>query len=207
MGGTGHDEIERKFDVASDATFPDLRAAEGVGSVGRPTELLLEAVYYDTTAYDLAHHGLTLRRRVGGTDQGWHLKLPAGEDTRTELHEPLGPDGEPVPEAFETRVHGSAGGNTLVPVAALTTKRREYPLHDAGGTLLAHVCDDSVTARALSREGEQSWREWEVELAEGPVELLDAVGELLLAAGATPSASGSKLGRALGVSVPTKKPS
>ena len=28
---------------------------------------------------------LTLRRRVGGADAGWHLKLPAGADSRDEV--------------------------------------------------------------------------------------------------------------------------
>ena len=34
---------------------------------------------------DLAARGITLRRRTGGSDAGWHLKLPAGPDSRTEL--------------------------------------------------------------------------------------------------------------------------
>ncbi|GAA2148050.1 CYTH domain-containing protein [Humibacillus xanthopallidus] len=205
MGATHHDEIERKFDVEPSTTFPDLRAADGVASVGQPAELLLEAVYYDTTGHDLAHHGITLRRRTGGADEGWHLKLPAGKDTRREFHEPLGPGDEPVPESFAARVHAAAAGQSFAPVARLTTRRREIALLDANGTPLAHVCDDSVDARALASGREQSWREWEVELAEGPEELLDAVAHLLLAAGATPSASGSKLGRALGVSFRTKR--
>lgn len=205
MGATHHDEIERKFDVEPSTTFPDLQAAAGVASVGQPADLLLEAVYYDTAAHDLAHHGITMRRRAGGTDEGWHLKLPAGTDTRREFHEPLGPGGEPVPESFDTRVHAAAAGQPLAPVAMVTTRRRELALLDADGAPLAHVCDDSVDARALASGREQSWREWEVELAGGPTELLDAVAHLLLAAGATPSASGSKLGRALGVSLRTKR--
>lgn len=204
MGATDHDEIERKYDVGRSTTFPDLRAAEGVASVGLPAELLLEAVYYDTAAYDLAHHGITLRRRVGGTDAGWHLKLPAGTDTRRELHEPLGPGGEPVPDGFDAFVQAAAAGQRLAPVATLTTRRREFALLDADGIPLAHVCDDAVDARALLHERDQSWREWEVELAAGSEALLDAVAELLLAAGATPSTSGSKLGRALGVSFRTR---
>jgi hypothetical protein len=88
----------------------------------------------------------------------------------------------------------------------LTTTRREYALLDPEGTLLAHLCDDTVEARAHATGREQSWREWEVELAAGPATLLDAVGERLLAAGVTPSTSGSKLGRALGVSLRTNRP-
>ena len=35
--------------------------------------------------------GLTLRRRRGGSDDGWHLKLPAGADSRDEVRLPVGP--------------------------------------------------------------------------------------------------------------------
>ena len=198
MGASRHAEIERKYDVQESTIFPDLRAVDGVSSVGQPAELVLEAVYYDTAAHDLARHGVTLRRRVGGTDEGWHLKLPAGKDARTELREPLGREGEPVPESLEGLVRAMSRGRPLERVAAVTTRRREYPLHGAEDVLLAHVCDDSVHARALQTEREQSWREWEVELAAGSEELLDAVADLVLGAGATPSTSGSKLARALG---------
>ena len=77
------DEIERKYDVGSEVVFPDLSAVSGVGSVGQPEEFQLEATYFDTPALDLARRGLTLRRRTGGTDEGWHLKLPRSGESRT----------------------------------------------------------------------------------------------------------------------------
>jgi inorganic triphosphatase YgiF len=108
MAATHHDEIERKYDVGPGTAVPDLRGVTGVASVGPPVEHLLEAVYYDTAAHDLAHRGITLRRRTGGTDEGWHLKLPAGTDTRRELQESLGVAGEQVPESLRARVEEAA---------------------------------------------------------------------------------------------------
>ena len=61
----------------------------------------LDAVYFDTPGRDLAAHKVTLRRRTGGPDAGWHLKLPAGPDARTEVREPLGAAADDdVPEAL-----------------------------------------------------------------------------------------------------------
>ena len=55
-----------------------------------PEEQRLEAEYYDTGDLRLIRAGITLRRRPGGDDAGWHLKLPAGPDTRREIRLPLG---------------------------------------------------------------------------------------------------------------------
>ena len=198
MGRSHDDEIERKYDVDAAVVFPDLAAADGVDSVGQPQTFRLEAVYFDTPGLDLARRGLTLRRRTGGYDEGWHLKLPAGPDTRTELHEPVGGMGE-VPETFRMRVRAIARDRPLEPVATVSTDRREYPLVDSQGAVLALVSDDRVRAQHLGdAEGEQSWREWEVELKTGPRSLLDAVGEQLFAAGASPASVSSKLARAIG---------
>ncbi|CAN7232005.1 CYTH and CHAD domain-containing protein [Terrabacter sp. LjRoot27] len=198
MGRSHHDEIERKYDVDGAVVFPDLAETDGVGSVGQPQTYGLEAVYFDTPGLDLARRGLTLRRRTGGYDDGWHLKLPAGPDTRTELGEPLGATRE-VPETFLARVRSIARVRPLEPVATVSTDRREYPLVDSAGSVLALVSDDRVRARHLDDpEGELVWREWEVELKTGPRSLLDAVGERLLGAGASPASVSSKLARVIG---------
>jgi len=194
-----HDETERKYDVDAATVFPNLAETEGVASVGQPGAFHLEAVYFDTADLDLARSGVTLRRRTGGKDAGWHLKLPAGKDTRTELGEPLGDDGT-VPEIFRARVHALSRGRELRPVATVTTHRREYALTDAAGSVLALVSDDTVQGQHLDgSEPELAWREWEVELADGSLDLLDVVEERLLAAGASPAAVGSKLARVVGV--------
>jgi hypothetical protein len=83
-------EIERKYDAAADFTVPELTVLPGVASVSAPETHHLHATYFDTEDLRLAAHGITLRRRRGGTDAGWHLKIPAGPDSKNELRAPLG---------------------------------------------------------------------------------------------------------------------
>ena len=78
MSVSDHQEVERKFEVDAHSVFPNLTAATGAHRVDQPEVYDLEAVYVDTAQPDLASHGVTLRRRTGGTDEGWHLTLPAG---------------------------------------------------------------------------------------------------------------------------------
>ena len=199
MSPTHHDEIERKYEVDPATVFPNLAEVEGVGSVRPAEEFRLDAVYFDTASLDLARRRMTLRRRTGGTDAGWHLKLPAGRDTRTELHAPLGRAVKTVPAALLTQVRAVVRGRPLGPVASVRTTRREYALCGADGAVLARVCDDHVQAQRLDgSDPGQSWREWEVELDGASPTLLDAVEEHLLAAGATRARVSSKLGRTLG---------
>jgi CHAD domain-containing protein len=87
-------EIERKYAVGEDLPLPQL---SGVGEqTGTPVTSAvtlepyqLEAVYFDTADGALARQRIALRRRRGGHDEGWHVKLPATEG-RTELQWPLG---------------------------------------------------------------------------------------------------------------------
>ena len=73
-------EVERKYDVAGGTAVLDametMTATAGVAAVSRQGEQLLDAVYYDTADLRLIGAGITLRRRTGGQDAGWHLKLP-----------------------------------------------------------------------------------------------------------------------------------
>ena len=73
-----HTEVERKFDVVESTVSPSFEGLSSVARVERSPSQQLEAVYFDTPGHDLAAHRVTLRRRTGGTDAGWHLKLPAG---------------------------------------------------------------------------------------------------------------------------------
>ena len=203
MSETDHDETERKYEVDASTVLPNLAEVEGVHSVRPPDELQLDAVYFDTPSLDLARRRITLRRRSGGHDAGWHLKLPAGRDTRTELHAPLGDAVETVPTSLLAQVRAIVRDRPLAPVASVATARREYALCDADGDVLALVCDDRVRAQRLDTSGpEQTWREWEVELADGSESLLDDVEQHLLAAGAAPAEVSSKLGRTLGTLPP-----
>ena len=83
-------EVERKFDVDASTQPPSFDGLPGVAWVERAETQALEAVYFDTAERDLASNRITLRRRTGGLDAGWHLKLPAGSDARTEVRMPLG---------------------------------------------------------------------------------------------------------------------
>src|SRR3712207_6771259 len=49
-------------------------------SEGEVARHRLEAVYFDTPDLQLAAAGVTLRRRTGGGDSGWHLRSPAGAE-------------------------------------------------------------------------------------------------------------------------------
>jgi CHAD domain-containing protein len=199
MEATGsHPEIERKYDVEQDVAVPALHEVEGVGRVAEPDEVALEAVYYDTDDLALRAAGVTLRRRTGGGDAGWHLKLPVATDERDELRSPLADD---VPPALLDRVRVHVRDREVSPVATIRTRRVVHRLLSPTGELLAELCDDLVTGESLvsgSPAGPQRWREWEVELHAGARELLDAVESVLLASGARPAAATSKLGRVAG---------
>src|SRR5215467_12208670 len=90
-------ETERKYDAAADFALPDLAGLDGVAAVRGPRTYRLRAVYFDTPDFSLLKAKITLRRRTGGEDAGWHLKLPAGADSRREVHEPLGSSRAGVP--------------------------------------------------------------------------------------------------------------
>jgi CHAD domain-containing protein len=199
-------ETERKFDVARPELSPPLRDVPGVITVDAPEEHLLEAQYFDSPDLVLASHHITLRRRTGGDDAGWHLKLPLEMDSRRELREPLG-SGETPPEALTRWIRVHLRGRELIPVARLTTRRVVHRLRGPDDTVHAEVADDHVHAEPLlpGRAG-HDWREWEVELVHGGRELMDAVQERFATAGVQPARYASKLGRALGAFYPEPAP-
>ena len=182
-------EVERKYDVELDTALPEL----GGWAVRPPERFGLEATYVDTADLALRRARTTLRRRTGGHDAGWHLKVPAGGD-RQELRLPLQDD---VPAQLVALVADLVQGRPLAPVVHLTTDRTVHVLCDAAGAPVAELADDRVRARRLADGSELQWREWEVELLGDDRAVLDEVEALLLAAGARPSASGSKVGRVL----------
>ena len=199
MAAARQDEVERKYDVDEAVVFPDLAEASGVTRVGQPAQHELEAVYYDTASFDLARRGVTLRRRTGGEDAGWHLKVPGGRDTRTETRLPLGQAGDGVPEELLAPVRAVVRDRPLLPVARISTRRAEYRLVGDDGIVLARVADDDVrTERLAGTDHTEHWREWEVELDAGDRSLFDEVEGVLTRAGASPAATSSKLARALG---------
>jgi inorganic triphosphatase YgiF len=201
-------ETEHKYDVDTDFAFPDL-AGLAPGVVAAPPEVQrLAATYFDTNDLRLAGAHITLRRRTGGSDAGWHVKLPVSSDTRRELHFPLGPATGTVPSRVATLVAEWTQGEALRPIARLETRRAVRRLLDQAGRVLAEVADDQVTGSrpvhpdAADWHEAATWRELEVELVSGTRDLLAAAGKRLQAAGAQPSASASKLSRLLGTGPP-----
>ncbi|GAA2133286.1 CYTH and CHAD domain-containing protein [Actinomadura napierensis] len=195
-----HLEIEQKYDAGADFVLPDLGGLPGAESAADPEVVELHASYFDTPDLRLAAHGITLRRRRGGADAGWHLKMPAGPDSRQELRAPLGRP-RVVPARLAGLVAAYTRGAPLDPVATLETRRTVVRLYGADGAMLAEVADDQVTGRDArgSADGQaQRWREIEVELGDGPADLLKAAGKRLRKAGARRAKSSSKLGRLLG---------
>jgi inorganic triphosphatase YgiF len=140
----GFIETERKYDAEAGFTLPDLAGLDGVAAVTGPQTYRLRAIYFDTTDFRLAAAKITLRRRTGGTDAGWHLKLPAGVDSRREVHAPLGRGASSVPARLAELVAGRSGGQPLRPMARLATTRRLRRLAGRDGEVLAEVADDLV---------------------------------------------------------------
>jgi inorganic triphosphatase YgiF len=200
-----HTEIEQKYDVTSSFVLPALDTALPGASDVETTVTELQAIYFDTADLRLAHRKITLRRRTGGADQGWHLKLPVGKGERTEFHEPYTDELE-VPEPLSRLVSATTRGAALTPVARLETTRTAHRLSDESGQVMVEVAEDTVTGQTLGEVTQvSSWREVEVELVEGERQHLDRLAKILGNAGALPSASGSKLARTIGVSGRTAK--
>jgi len=192
-------EVERKFRVHGLFRLPPLALPDG-GGLGAPTRTVLTAAYLDTDDLRLARWKVSLRRREGGTDEGWHLKLPLRSETREELTLPLSEgttDAPPV--ALTDLVLALTRTAPLDLVATLRTERTTYPVTDATDQVVAELTDDSVSVL----DGDQvvaRFRELEVEL-KGDVQdpsVLDQVGAALVQAGAVPGGTVSKVGRALG---------
>ncbi|MCK2213235.1 CYTH and CHAD domain-containing protein [Actinomadura sp. ATCC 31491] len=189
-------EIEDKFDVTQDYTLPDL--SDLAASVTGPKSHQLVALYYDTPDLRLAARGVTLRRRRGGDDAGWHLKLPKAKGVRQEIQLPLTRSTRVVPPDLAELVRAYTRGADLDVVAELDTRRSVTVLRD-GDVKLLEVADDRVKATDR-REGGRvvRWREVEAELLdESRRALLAKVGKRLRKAGAKPSAAASKLAKVL----------
>ncbi|MFJ9788133.1 CYTH and CHAD domain-containing protein [Streptomyces globosus] len=198
-------EIERKFEFTTDEAerrgIPDLAGTAGIAAVADRGTADLDAVYYDTPDQRLAADGVTLRRRTGGADAGWHLKLPVSPGVRDEIGAPLS---DTVPRHLAALVRSRVRDAELGPLVRLRSTRRIHHLLDADGALLAELSTDTVHAESRQTRDPAAgtatadWTEIEVELADGIApSLLDTVGKKLRKAGIRASDSPSKLARAL----------
>jgi CHAD domain-containing protein len=193
---TGHREVETKYDVVDDSALPKVADLPDVARVEGPHTFLLEAHYFDTDDLALARRGITLRRRTGGEDEGWHLKLPVS-GAREEIHAALGRSTRTPPLALRRVVQGVARDRPLTPVATVVTERTMASLMDADESVLAEICDDRVVATRTGTDGdeEHSWREWEVEVHAARPRLLKALRTRLRKQGAHVATGSSKFGR------------
>ncbi|MGW2412827.1 CYTH and CHAD domain-containing protein [Streptomyces tubercidicus] len=198
-------EIERKYEADDDTRLPDLAGVDRVATVVEAGTEDLDAVYYDTSGGRLAADGITLRRRTGGKDAGWHLKLPVAPGVRDEVRAPLS---DTPPAELTALVRSRVLDGKLIALVRLRTRRTVRVLQDAAGTPLAEVAEDVVSAhrpdgaagagKTGAGPAEAHWREIEVELlGDDGAGLLDEVGRVLAAAGVRPASAASKLERAL----------
>jgi CHAD domain-containing protein len=196
-----HREVERKLRVHAFFKLPHLAEIPTVTQVDDTPAFTMQATYFDTDELTLFRWGITLRRREGGTDAGWHLKLPvAGADgsTRDEVRLPLTP-ADHVPAPLVDIVSPLLLGKSLGPVVTLETQRHPYVMVSAdGGTV--ELVDDTVSIR---EDGNvvAVFREIEVEADEADhdpsLALMEAIVAGLEEAGAVPGTA-SKAASALG---------
>jgi CHAD domain-containing protein len=193
-------EVETTYAPATDSAVPDLTSLKLVSEVRGESATDMSAVYFDTADLALLRAGVSLRRRTGGNDEGWHLKLPAGVG-REEIRRPLGSAAVAPPKAMRDLLAGWTRLRELEPVASVATDRSPTLLLDKQGTVLAELADDRVTGS--TPDGRVvCWREWELELVEGTPDLLEDADRLFAAAGVDRAEADRKLARVLGDRIP-----
>jgi CHAD domain-containing protein len=189
------EEREDKFEVDPDWVMPLVIGLVPDGGRLDHEVRTLDNSYFDTPGAGLRLFGVTLRRRVGGSETGWQLKVPT-ETARTELQS--GSRRKTIPSVLAKAVAGLRAGERLDPVATVKTTRTAYRVLNADGELVMEIADDQVESGPADGESMHSWREVEVELGPaGKNKNLKQARKLLRAAGATPGTFRTKLDRAL----------
>lgn len=196
-------ETELKYDAPKDAVLPELDELPAVSATRRAGEEHLEADYYDTNDWRLIQAGITLRRRTGGHDEGWHLKMPVGLHSRREIRMPLSAGDGQVPPQLAELVRAHTRGQPLKQVAVISTRRERLILLGDSGESVAELAMDDVSARRTAgtagSAAESRWREVEIELTGGDLKMLDAADELLRRSGLRRATNSAKLERVVGV--------
>jgi len=204
---SAHREIEVKMRVSQDFDVaPYLIDLPGVTVTG-PSTVAMSAAYHDTRELTLLRWGITLRRREGGADAGWHLKLPVAdgiEGARDELHLPLGSSANGhIPAEFSAVVAPLLRNRDVEHLADVKTTRTTYTLIDEAGNSLVEVADDHVSVErgfGLDKQVINSFHEIEAEIlhdTKSAMDLLRTFQARVIKAGAAPS-SLSKVASALG---------
>ena len=100
-------EREDTFEVDPDWVLPQVMGLVPDGGRVDQEVRRLENTYFDTPGAGLRVFGVTLRRRVGGSETGWQLKVPNGT-ARTELQS--GSRTRRLPAALAKAVAGLRAG-------------------------------------------------------------------------------------------------
>jgi CHAD domain-containing protein len=194
-------EVEHKFRVHGLFQLPDL---SGLGTaVDQRGTVRHESTYFDTPDLRLARERITLRRRTGGHDEGWHLKLPASDTDpgiRDELQLPLSaaPADQP-PQVYRYLVRAIVRQAPVEPRARLRTERTVRVFRDSDGAALAELVDDSVDVVAPDGQVTARFRELELEERQAAsTEFVARVRDALTQAGAVGGEFVAKAIRALG---------
>jgi len=196
-------EVERKVRVDDAFDISPVLGNLGDFRARRGPAFTMHADYYDTDELTLFRWRITLRRREGGVDQGWHLKLPVTgghpgdrDEVRLELT-------DHVPARLADIVSPLIGDKPLKAQVIVETLRTPVSIVDVDGRMLAEVVDDQVTVR-LPGQPDSHFREIEVEAADASdaasLTCMDIVVEKFLSAGGSLGSS-SKAASALGARV------
>ena len=188
--------VEREIKLAID---PDFRLPPLPGIL--LPRRLLTSTYYDTSQYDLAHAGITLRHRVERGKQAWQLKLPLMKD-RQEI-EMVDRQSIP-PTTFRDLLFLHLGRRRLVPVATLRVWRTGVRVRMDH----APVADVTLDQVSVVKNGAvlQRFRELEIEQVNGKDGTLPDLERQLRRAGAKDHDGRPKLFHALSLVAPSPEP-
>lgn len=144
-------EVELKFGVSEDTPVPQFaeyssNTTASTTTVTGPEVINLSAVYYDTDDLRLTRSRIVLRKRSGGKDAGWHLKLP-GAGGRLELQAPMS---DSPPAQLLAEIRALIGGSALVPIARVDNERHVYELH--GSIHTSELPDNEIAAERGDRD-------------------------------------------------------
>ncbi|MGH7217515.1 MAG: CHAD domain-containing protein [Nitrospiraceae bacterium] len=162
---------------------------------------LLTSTYYDTSQYDLAHAGITLRHRVERGKQAWQLKLSLMKD-RQEIE--LVDRQSAPPTLFRDLLFLHLGQRQLIPVATLRVWRAGVRVRMDH----APVADVTLDHVSVMKDGAvlQRFRELEIEQVNGKNGALPDLERQLRRAGAEDHDGRPKRVRALSLVAPGPEP-
>ena len=191
-------ETERKYAAPAGRVIPRLDSLPQVAGTSGPQEQVLEAEYYDTDDLRLLRNGITLRRRRGGSDPGWHLKLPLGGAHPARDQAALGRGGRRVPAELARLVRGLPAARSCgrwpgsIPAARCSRWSTRPVIRSPSWRRTT-----SRRRRWATRPRSPSGARWSVELTGGGPELLKDADVQAAPRRAPPSARTAKLERAL----------